>query len=209
MLNKTATIVLSQVTNDDLPLIQGDVIAVDKGCELLLKKNKKITQAIGDFDSIQRKFLKKLQEDKVPLATFPTNKDQSDAELALNWVIKKGYAIVRMIGFQGGRLDHYQAIIQMLFRFQHAGVTLLTPHQSIQYLQKGIYNLKNQKSEKYFSIFTLSHADISIQHARYPLVKKELTVKDTFTLSNEWIENQDVILTIRAGEVLLYRSILT
>jgi len=209
MLNKTATIVLSQVTNDDLPLIQGDVIAVDKGCELLLKKNKKITQAIGDFDSIQRKFLKKLQEDKVPLATFPTNKDQSDAELALNWVIKKGYAIVRMIGFQGGRLDHYQAIIQMLFRFQHAGVTLLTPHQSIQYLQKGIYNLKNQKSEKYFSIFTLSHADISIQHARYPLVKKELTVKDTFTLSNEWIENQDVTLTIRAGEVLLYRSILT
>lgn len=209
MLNKTATIVLSQVTNDDLPLIQGDVIAVDKGCELLLKKNKKITQAIGDFDSIQPKFLKKLQADKVPLATFPTNKDQSDAELALNWVIKKGYAIIQMIGFQGGRLDHYQAIIQMLFRFQHAGVTLLTPHQSIQYLQKGIYNLKNQKSEKYFSIFTLSHADISIQHARYPLVKKELTVKDTFTLSNEWIENQDVTLTIRAGEVLLYRSILT
>ena len=209
MLNKTATIVLSQVTNDDLPLIQGDVIAVDKGCELLLKKNKKITQAIGDFDSIHPKFLKKLQEDKVPLATFPTNKDQSDAELALNWVIKKGYAIVRMIGFQGGRLDHYQAIIQMLFRFQHAGVTLLTPHQSIQYLQKGIYNLKKEKSEKYFSIFTLSHADISIQHARYPLVKKELTVKDTFTLSNEWIENQDVTLTIRAGEVLLYRSILT
>lgn len=209
MLNKSATIVLSQVTNDDLPLIQGDVIAVDKGCELLLKKHKKITQAIGDFDSIQPKFLKKLQADKVPLATFPTNKDQSDAELALNWVIKKGYAIIQMIGFQGGRLDHYQVIIQMLFRFQHAGVTLLTPHQSIQYLQKGIYNLKNQKSEKYFSIFTLSHADISIQHARYPLVKKELTVKDTFTLSNEWIENQDVILTIRAGEVLLYRSILT
>ncbi len=209
MLNKTATIVLSQVASSDLHLIQGDIIAVDKGCELLLKKNKKITQAIGDFDSIQPKFFKKLQEKQVPLTTFPTNKDHSDAELALNWVINKGYTVIRMIGFEGGRLDHYQAIIQMLFRFQHAGITLLTPHQSIQYLQKGIYNLKKEKNEKYFSIFTLSNADISIQHARYPLIKKELNVKDTFTLSNEWIENQDVTLTIRAGEVLLYRSILT
>lgn len=209
MENKTATIVLSQVTISDLPLIQGDIIAVDKGCELLQKKKRKIIQAIGDFDSIQSKFLKKLQQDKVPLATFPTNKDESDAELALKWVIQKGYSDIRMIGFEGGRLDHYQAIIQMLFRFQHAGITLLTPHQSIQYLQKGIYQLKKEKSERYFSIFTLSHADISIQHARYPLIKKELTVKDTFTLSNQWIENQDVTLTIRAGEVLLYRSILT
>ncbi len=208
MLNKTATIVLSQVTIKDLPLIQGDIIAVDKGCELLLKKKQKITYAVGDFDSLKPIFFKKLQQHKIPFETHPKEKDQSDAELALKWAIQQGYASIRMIGFSGGRLDHYQAIIQMLFRFQHPGVELVTPTQSIHYLSKGTYQLHQEKGEKYFSLFTLSNANVSIQNCLYPLTKKELSVKDTFTLSNEWVHRKTVKLTVHTGEVLLYRSIL-
>lgn len=209
MLSKTATIVLSQVTSHDLPLIQGDIIAVDKGCEILIKNKLNITFAIGDFDSIQPKIFKKLQKEQVDFQSYPKEKDQSDAELALAWTIEQGYASIRIIGFAGGRLDHYQAIIQMLFRFQHQGVELVTPTQSIQYLSKGAYPLHQAKFEKYFSLFTLSKANVSIQNCLYPLIKKELSVKDTLTLSNEWVNHQTVTLTVHVGEILLYRSILT
>lgn len=206
MPNKSATIVLSQVKNEDMPFIQGDIIAVDRGCNLLIKLNKKITQAIGDFDSIDATSLESLQLKGVPIQTFPKIKNQSDAELALQWTINQGYESIRIIGFAGGRLDHYQAILQMLFHFQHSGITLITPLQSIQYLKQGTYQLRQEKKEKYFSIFTLSNASVSIENARYPLTKKQLTVKDTFTLSNEWVQEKTVKLTIHSGEVLLYRS---
>ena len=208
MTSKVATIVLSQVTLKDLPLIQGDIIAVDKGCELLLKKKLPITIAVGDFDSIDTRYLSQLKRDKIPLQAFPKDKDQSDAELALRWTIQQGYHSVFIVGFSGGRLDHYQAILQMLFRFQTSEITLLTNQQSIQYLRQGTYHLKQENKEKYFSIFTLSHAVISIQDSLYPLVEKKLTVKDTFTLSNEWLADRVVNLTVHSGEILLYRSML-
>ncbi|MEY3431569.1 MAG: hypothetical protein RIS53_467 [Bacillota bacterium] len=208
MPNNVATIVLAQVNLKDIPLIQGDVVAVDKGCELLLKQKHNITYAVGDFDSILPIYFKKLESLKVPFQKFPKAKDQSDAELALNWTIKKGYDQIRIIGFSGGRLDHYQAIIQMLFRFRKKDITLLTSQQSIRFLDQGTYQLHQEKSERYFSVFTLSNAVVSIQDCLYPISKEKLTVKDTFALSNEWLNNREVKLTVHSGEILLYRTTL-
>jgi len=209
MPSKVATLVLSQVTFHDLALIQGDIIAVDKGCELLLKSKLPIQCAVGDFDSISPRFLAQLQQQKVPLHKFPKQKDQSDAELALDWSIQQGYDQIFIVGFSGGRLDHYQAILHMLFRFQKPNVTLLTPQQSIQYLRQGNYVLDHEKTETYFSVLTLSQAVISLQGSLYPLTEKTITVKDTFTLSNEWKDKKKVMLTVHSGEILLYRTKLT
>ena len=145
MKNNLVSILLSKTKEADLPLIQGDVIGVDRGCAIALKHNIAITMAIGDFDSLASADYTLLKKNKTPLKTFPTSKDKSDAELAIDWAIEQGYKTLIVLGFSGGRLDHQQALIQALFKYKHPGLRLQTPDQSIQYLSKGSHWIQKEK----------------------------------------------------------------
>lgn len=206
MKNKTVTILLSKAEAADLQLIQGDVIGVDRGCAIALKNRIPLTIALGDFDSLASSDYANLKKSGTPLQTFPANKDQSDAELALDWAVEEGYQTVNVLGFSGGRLDHQQALIQALFKYKHLGIYLRTPEQTIQYLNQGKHLLKQEKTFEVFSLFTLSQAVISLKHAKYPLSKTPIDVKTISTLSNEWINQKPVELTLHTGEILLFRS---
>ena len=208
MANKRATILLSLTNDDDLSLIKGDVIAVDHGASIALKHNIKIDYAIGDFDSLSASDVKKLAQLNIPIEKVPTVKNQSDAELAFLYAIKKSYQAIDVLGFSGGRLDHQQALIQVLFRMKDPRIIFKTSQQTIQYLGRGQYPIQPIASQAVFSIFTLSKAEISIEHAVYPLKRKAIDVDSTFTLSNQWLNQQPVQLTIHAGEVLLFQSTL-
>ena len=206
MKNKAVTILLSKAEAADLQLIQGDVIGVDRGCAIALKNRIPLVVAIGDFDSLSPVDYQKLKKSGTPLKSYPSNKDKSDAELALDWAIDQGYSMLTVLGFSGGRLDHQQAIIQALFKYQHPGISLRTPDQIIQYLKQGIHLLNNEKPFDVFSLFTLSQAVVSLNHAKYPLSKTSMDVKTIYTLSNEWVNQEPVELTLHTGEVLLFRS---
>jgi thiamine pyrophosphokinase len=206
MKNKIISILLSKIEKPDLPLIQGDVIGVDCGCAIALKHNVALTLAIGDFDSLSSADFSLLKKNKTPLKTFPSNKDKSDAELAIDWAIQQGYQTLIVLGFSGGRLDHQQALIQALFKYKHPGLRLQTPDQSIQYLSKGFHLIQKEKPFQVFSLFTLSKAVLSLKGASYPLNKTTIDVTSIYTLSNSWISQEPAELTLHVGEMLLFRS---
>lgn len=206
MKSKTVTILLSKAEETDLQLIQGDVIGVDRGCAIALKHRVPMKVAIGDFDSLSSTDNEKLKKSGTPIKTYPINKSKSDAELALDWAIEKGYQRLIVLGFSGGRLDHQQAIIQALFAYKHPGIFLQTPDQTIRYLNQGRHLIKKEKPFDVFSLFTLSQAVVSLNHAKYPLSKTSMDVKTIYTLSNEWINQEPVELTLHTGEVLLFCS---
>jgi thiamine pyrophosphokinase len=206
MKNKTVTILLSRTEDADLSLIQGDVVGVDRGCAIALNNNIPLTIAIGDFDSLPRSDYQRLIKSGTPLKTFPTNKNKSDAELALDWGIHQGYETLIVLGFSGGRLDHQQALMQALFAYKLPGIKLQTPDQMIQYLSKGVHVINQEKKFEVFSIFTLSQALVSLKKATYPLNKTKIDARSIYTLSNGWISQKPVELTLHAGEVLLFRS---
>jgi thiamine pyrophosphokinase len=206
MKNKIISILLSKIEKPDLPLIQGDVIGVDRGCAIALKHNVALTLAIGDFDSLSSADFSLLKKNKTPLKTFPSNKDKSDAELAIDWAIQQGYQTLIVLGFSGGRLDHQQALIQALFKYKHPGLRLQTPDQSIQYLSKGFHLIQKEKPFQVFSLFTLSKAVLSLKGASYPLNKTTIDVTSIYTLSNSWISQEPAELTLHVGEMLLFRS---
>lgn len=206
MKNSFVSILLSKTEAADLPWIQGDVIGVDHGCAIALKHNVALTMAIGDFDSLSSSDYALLKKHKVPLKTFSSNKDQSDAELAIDWAIKQGYETLIVLGFSGGRLDHQQALIQALFKYKHLGLRLQTPDQSIQYLTKGFHLIQKEKPFQVFSMFTFSKAVVSLKGATYPLNKTTIDVGSIYTLSNSWISQDPAELTLHAGEILLFRS---
>jgi thiamine pyrophosphokinase len=206
MKNKTVSILLSRIEPSDLSLIQGDVIGVDRGCALALKNNIALTMAIGDFDSLSPTDFQMLQQSGTPLKTFSANKDQSDAELALDWAIEQGYQTVIVVGFSGGRLDHQQALIQGLFKYKHSGMMLQTSEQCIQYLSQGTHLIHKEKSFETFSLFTLSEAVVSLIQAKYPLHNTKMDVSSIYTLSNAWLNQEPAVLTLHSGEILLFRS---
>lgn len=206
MKNKIISILLSKIEKPDLPLIQGDVIGVDRGCAIALKHNVALTLAIGDFDSLSSADFSLLKKNKTPLKTFPSNKDKSDAELAIDWAIQQGYQTLIVLGFSGGRLDHQQALIQALFKYKHPGLRLQTPDQSIQYLSKGFHLIQKEKPFQVFSLFTLSKAVLSLKGSSYPLNKTTIDVTSIYTLSNSWISQEPAELTLHVGEMLLFRS---
>jgi thiamine pyrophosphokinase len=76
----------------------------------------------------------------------------------------------------------------------------------IQYLSKGVHVINQEKKFEVFSIFTLSQALVSLKKATYPLNKTKIDVNTMYTLSNGWISQKPVELTLHAGEVLLFRS---
>jgi thiamine pyrophosphokinase len=206
MKNNMVSILLSKTKPADLPLIQGDVIGVDRGCAIALKNKLSLTMAIGDFDSLSSADYGLLKKSRTPLKTFPTTKDKSDAELAIDWAIEQGYQTLIVLGLSGGRLDHQQALIQALFKYKHPGLRLQTPVQTIQFLSKGTHFIKKEKPFEVFSMFTLSQALVSLKGAVYPLQNTTMDVSSIYTLSNGWVNQDPVELTLHTGEILLFRS---
>jgi thiamine pyrophosphokinase len=206
MQNKTCTLILPLTNETDLPLLKGDLIGVDGGCEFALRHHLPLVQALGDFDSLSNSTLTTLQTKAIPLKRFPTQKDQSDGELAIAWALDQGYQAIDIVGFTGGRLDHYQVMLQTLFRIKRSSIRLISSLQTIQWLGAGTHEIKADRGETYFSLFTFTMATVSLNQCQYPLQQQTLTLNDTFTLSNEWQNQKPSILTIHSGEVLLFTS---
>jgi thiamine pyrophosphokinase len=206
MKNKIVSILLSKTEVADLPLIQGDVVGVDRGGSIALKHNIPLIVAIGDFDSLDPVDLQMLKNRGVALLTFPVNKDKTDAELAFDWAIRQGYETIIVLGFSGGRLDHQQALIQALFKYKHPGLRLQTHEQTIQFLSNGTHVIKKEKPYEVFSFFTLSQALVSLKGAVYPLQNTKIDVNSIYTLSNGWVNQDPVELILHTGEILLFRS---
>lgn len=97
-LRKPETI-LSLIEPDDL------LIAVDGGLRHLEALNLQPRLVIGDLDSITPQQLQDLRSDGVEIIRFPEKKDETDLELALDVILKKGLKVIWVVGALGGRLD--------------------------------------------------------------------------------------------------------
>lgn len=84
------------------------LIGVDGGTKHIFKLGLKPDMIIGDLDSI-----KAIPKDK-PVLKFPIDKDKTDTELALEYVVKLGYKEVILTGFLGRRLDHMLSNLMLL-----------------------------------------------------------------------------------------------
>ena len=72
------------------PLIQSDgfVIGVDGGAKIALEESIQLDLALGDFDSVNHFEHLEIKKHAKKIDTFPSEKDDTDAELALLYVLK-------------------------------------------------------------------------------------------------------------------------
>lgn len=178
-------------------------IGVDKGALTLARNGKRMLLAIGDFDSVEESDLAYIKEYSDTLLQLNPIKDDTDSEAAVMYAIEKGYQKIHLYGGLGGRLDHAMINLRLVSRFPET-VYLHDQNNFIYSLAEGVHSI-DKRDYTYISFFTEDKATISLEGLKYPLDKQQLTNKDTYTTSNEILEDRGIV-TVHVGKVTVIQS---
>lgn len=173
------------------------IIGVDGGCKNITKYE--IDIAFGDFDSLT-----------VPLNAkaiyrYNKEKDETDLELALQQIIEMGNIDEIIIyNATGGRLDHFLCNLKLLERYVDYNITIIDEQNKISCLNVGSYII-DRTDYQYFSLIPCVDSNVTIKKALYEITNKDILRTDTYTVSNEFIEDE-VFITVNQGMIYLIES---
>ena len=184
--------------DEPVPPIDGDVIGVDAGAALALRLGLKMVLAIGDFDSIDANALEVLRE-RVPVETYPRDKDLPDSALAIQAALQRGYTDITIYGALGGRIDHQHA--NLVLCTKHPQITLKDASTTVKAYPVGTHSLTPEPCSV-FSVFAFEPAVLSLSGSVYPLDHYRLLPTDILGLSNRF-RDTPVTLNVHAGTVLV------
>jgi thiamine pyrophosphokinase len=166
-----------------------EIIAVDSGVEHLFKLSLDPTTLIGDLDSISKKSLDEVTKNGVKILAFDSKKDQTDFELALNYLDEAEKSKVYIIGGESGEIDHLISIFLLIpSKSFSENIIWLYGDKRIIFRQKLKLNIKKLTK---FSIIPLSDlTNLSIDGAKWNLDNKNIQFGETLTLRNVTNEEQ-------------------
>lgn len=157
---------------------------------------------VGDFDSVQEG--DDTRYAGVAIKTFPSEKDQTDGELAVAEALALGATRLILAGaFGGPRTDHAFLHLALALRLAEASrdVLLTSGAQEGLPLLPGTSNF-DYADETLFSILGFSDlADLTVRGAKWPLSARDVVFGSSLTISNEVRGNLSV--SLGAGRALL------
>ncbi len=181
------------------------IIAADSGANILWKYKITPHYLIGDLDSIDYKALNFWINKNVNVVRYPTDKNFTDAELALKKAAALKIKKITFFGCLGGkRVDHLLGALGLLDKCTKLNIeaSLKDDNQTVTLLNKSttIHN-------KIGSLFSLQAyggtvKPLSITGAKYTLKNHSLKTGDSLTLSNEFC-GKKVKITFKTGKLLL------
>ena len=180
-----------------------EIIAVDSGIEHLLDLSLDPNTLIGDLDSISKKSLDEVKKNGVKILAFNSNKDQTDFELALNYLEEAEKSKVYIIGGESGEIDHLISIFLLIpSKSFFENIIWLYGDKRIIFRQKIELNIKKLTK---FSIIPLSDlTNLSIDGAEWNLDNKDIQFGETLTLRNNTNEEQLNIRCDKGVFALIY-----
>lgn len=194
------------------PLIQteGIIIGVDRGAFFAIEEKLKLDVALGDFDSIAHFEKDRIVESGAEIYNFPTDKDDTDAELAFSYVLKHYDAQnIYVYNWYGGRVDHLHSLLMLVlqnrFRALIPKLKFVSSKNFIEYFLPGEHIVHKLEEMNYLSYILLTKvASLTLKEVKY-----ELTAKDFSTplalISNEFL-NDKAILAFDEGIVAAIQS---
>ena len=167
-----------------------EIIAVDSGVEHLFKLSLDPNTLIGDLDSISENSLDKVKKNGVDIIAFNSNKDQTDFELALNYLEGVENSIIYIIGGESGEIDHLLSIFLLIpSKSFFENIIWVYGDKKIIFRQKLKLNVKKMSK---FSIIPITNlSNLSIDGAKWNLENKNIQFGETTTLRN--VANKDEI----------------
>ena len=181
------------------------VIAADGGAMRLSTAGRRPDLVVGDMDSLSAEARRDLERAGVAFDVYPDEKQETDAELALDAAVKRGADEIVVVGaFGGGRLDHMVGNLLLLAHedFAAIDVAIVTERATFRSLVgPGTLELEGAPGD-WVSLEPLSEIarGVITDGLRYPLRRETLVRGATRGVSNE--------LTERRGSVELAEGLL-
>ena len=177
------------------------IIAVDGGYNVLKSNNITVDYYFGDKDSLT-------ECDIVATKQFEYNsiKDDSDFDLVIKFLIDKikisNVDKIFVYNATGGRLDHYNAILNTIIKYSDYNIYLFDKNNCI--YMSDYKNIINKNNYKYISFFSVEDDTvITLKGMKYNIENYNLNVRDNLCLSNEII---DYGIFETNKKVLIYQS---
>lgn len=184
-------------------------VGVDRGVHYLLEQNIIPQKAFGDFDSVTAAELAEMKKKITDLDMFPSEKDETDTELAVDWAMAQNPSSITMFGVTGGRLDHFLGNVQLLLKGIQNGFTIeIRDKQNILYLvNPGQYPIKMNKDLPYISFLPITPtvSGITLDGFKYPLKNRNIKWGDTLCISNE-LDTENGTFSFKDGILMMIRS---
>jgi thiamine pyrophosphokinase len=155
------------------------VIAADGGARHAISLGLTVTQWVGDFDSSHGIEL------NAPKITFPTEKDSTDLELALNCAKNLGASSATILGAFGGRFDHALGIALLAARETQNGFeTKLESGNEAGWVITKQHQIDLQAGQT-FSVLALEPCvGLTLSGAKWNLEQSSLGVGSSLGISN-------------------------
>jgi thiamine pyrophosphokinase len=162
---------------------------------------------LGDFDSISKSDWDKFSENGTEIIRYPSEKDMTDSELAVEIAMERGCTKVILLGAVGSRLDHSLSNIFLLKKLADRNCEgLIADDKNEIRLIRDRIELKREAGV----FLTLLPMDgnavgVSTDGLRYPLHDAVLEMGSSWGVSNEFSEDT-ALVTVREGYLLVILS---
>ncbi|MTH52698.1 thiamine diphosphokinase [Bacillus mangrovi] len=184
-------------------------VGVDRGVLYLSERSIPMVEAIGDFDSITAEEREALENRHLSLNMYPSEKDKTDTELALDWAISQNPELIRIYGATGGRLDHFFANIYLMMKQTESGIPIQIADQYniISLLESGVHTIKEEEAFPYISFIPINGdaGQLTLEGFKYPLKNRHIPFGSTLCISNELIHHTGTV-SFSSGILMMIRS---
>lgn len=186
-----------------------NVIACDRGLEVLYKCNIKPNYIIGDFDSINKNILENYKKaSDIKIISLNPEKDYTDTHMALKLAIDLNSNDITIVGAIGTRLDHTLANINILKEALDNDVNckIINENNYISLIDKTTIIEKDNRY-KYVSLIPITTVatGITLQGFKYSLQNATMKIGESIGVSNEQID-EVARIELKEGILILLRT---
>ncbi len=182
-----AVIIANGWLNQGIVLSPEDLlIAADGGARHCLEKGLYPAYVVGDMDSLDTEQVARLESQGSQFVRYPSRKDQTDLELAVDLAQNLGYSDILILGALGARWDQTIANIMLPAARPALRITLVDGDQEIHLLRTGEQIRLPGKAGDIVSLIPLASTATGIrtQNLEYPLQGEDLLIGSTRGVSN-------------------------
>lgn len=162
---------------------------------------------IGDLDSTTSIELDYINKNSIPVIKYPVEKDETDTELAIDYLIKKGFKDISLLAVTGTRMDHTLGNIFLLNKLRINNIDgRIIDDNNIIYMTNNKLTLR-KKEDFFVSIIPINYdgVEVSLKGFYYPLNKEKIQFGSTLGISNRIVEDEGII-DIIDGLALIIQS---
>ncbi|EHI75368.1 thiamine pyrophosphokinase [Streptococcus criceti] len=184
-------------------------VGIDRACLWLLEQGFPLDLAIGDFDSVTVEELALIRQQAGKMIQAPSEKNDTDTELAVKTVLSQyPKAVLTIYGAFGGRLDHTLSNLFLpsdpeIAPFMQA-ISLLDEQNAVSYLPAGKHQILPDSAMTYVSFMASQEANLMIKGAKYELTPENYFKKQIYS-SNEFT-SQAIEVSLDQGYLIVIQS---